>query len=915
MYKLLKTRSMAGLSRLILVLMVIALSGLSSIPAIAVDDSVKAVTNLTVTVATDGSNVTLNWTTPISNPAATKYYVGRGVSASGSSGPISGGTAPTPNSYVDPLNQFDYVRGMAYDYWVTACVLTPDERCLGPKTTVKNIRANKNGINASPITATPVFTDIMGVARQGNYMYLVASFGYFQVVDISNPQKPVIATQIAFNPLNRHHPDEPDSNLTSVAIKGNYAYVGDSTKNFSAAVQGAKIRVVDISNPLAPYILPDFALVEDDFIMDMLIDGDTLYAANYRKGLTVVDISNPIAPVTLVNVPIPNASPAIATYKLAMKGTTLYVADSSLRAYDVSSPASPVLLSTLAGANYVRDVDIYGNYAYVTDSLSSSEIKIVDITNPAAMSKVGSITPEAGDKLWSIDLVGRYAYIQNAGTISTRQPYDGIKIYDLTNPLSPAFVALKSSKEMSGALFNRVYMAGDKLLAINSGNSAGMVLMDVSTPGSLTVSCAIARQISAYSTTELTANGNYLYVVNDDGTFGHASIYNVTDKKTPKYISTFKLNNHYLRDAYVDGNYLYVAVNYTKSADGKTTDSRRIDIYSVADPLNVSQVGTLNLTVPGVNTMVQSVKVISGKAYIGYYEGMAIADVSNPASPRLLSTLALPGGYVNEITVANNKAYIANGALGFRIVDVTNPAAPSITGSLAIPNYTDFIYDTNATRSVAINGQYAYLATTPKTGNGLKVIDISNPTAPREVISLALSPMGAARSVIISEGRLYAGISSAGWPYDDVYVYDITNPISPVLSSTAIVAGDNSGGGGPPTKMDIVASGQYIYARNAAAGAIVVDTFDDALKVEKTISATSVSPGDTVTMTVKITNPSPYTLHNLVISEPISTAVSYVTGSATSGARYDSNDKIVSWIVESLPAYGILEKTYKVRVN
>jgi hypothetical protein len=103
-------------------------------------------------------------------------------------------------------------------------------------------------------------------------------------------------------------------------------------------------------------------------------------------------------------------------------------------------------------------------------------------------------------------------------------------------------------------------------------------------------------------------------------------------------------------------------------------------------------------------------------------------DVSNPSFPSLERTLPL-GGSPSGIAIAGNYAYVAAGDPGMYVINISNPASPSVAGHTgALP----------ATGAIAVDAprMLVYLGTTDTAGfpkDGLKIIDVSNASAPRVI--------------------------------------------------------------------------------------------------------------------------------------------------------------------------------------
>jgi photosystem II stability/assembly factor-like uncharacterized protein len=105
---------------------------------------------------------------------------------------------------------------------------------------------------------------------------------------------------------------------------------------------------------------------------------------------------------------------------------------------------------------------------------------------------------------------------------------------------------------------------------------------------------------------------------------------------------------------------------------------------------------------------------------------MEVVDIADPAHPRVISQLKLGLGSINAIKIAGNLAYIAGGTTFF-ITDISDLHNPQVIGSCGglLSTIRDF----------DISGNYAYVS---DYHYGLRVIDISTPTAPAVVGSLPL---------------------------------------------------------------------------------------------------------------------------------------------------------------------------------
>jgi hypothetical protein len=113
------------------------------------------------------------------------------------------------------------------------------------------------------------------------------------------------------------------------------------------------------------------------------------------------------------------------------------------------------------------------------------------------------------------------------------------------------------------------------------------------------------------------------------------------------------------------------------------------------------------------------------------------------------------------VDVVNGLAYVADGYSGLRVIDVSNPSAPIEIGATEIPYFA---------RDVTVLGGLAYIA---DSYGGLRVIDVSNPEEPVEIGTLD-SP-DPSLGVAVSDGRAYLANG-----YGGLRIIDVSNPEQPV---------------------------------------------------------------------------------------------------------------------------------------
>ena len=159
-------------------------------------------------------------------------------------------------------------------------------------------------------------------------------------------------------------------------------------------------------------------------------------------------------------------------------------------------------------------------------------------------------------------------------------------------------------------------------------------------------------------------------------------------------------------------------------------------------------------------------------AYIGSkdHEDFSIIDISNTSAPKLVGTYhGTTNGFAGDIQVKNGIAYLAsegpttNKPTGVHIVDVSNPATPVLLSQItaAQKGY-------NKVHNLFIDGHFLYLADsrTPV----VKVFDVSTPSPPVFVRDIRTTDSRFIHDMTVISNRLY----TSGWG-GNTDIYDVAD--------------------------------------------------------------------------------------------------------------------------------------------
>ena len=204
--------------------------------------------------------------------------------------------------------------------------------------------------------------------------------------------------------------------IQDVELCGDYAYVAGGYSG---------LYILNVSNPENPVVenTVDTASIANE----IFISGNYAYVVAY-SGFKIFDISNPIEPIL-----ISYFHDYDKTYKIIVVDSLAYVIrqyghpthDYYVAIFNIQDPAIPTLVNTIEHPNWVSDIKVVNNIAYV--SYYRNGIGIYDVSNADSINLLGYYFRRHNGR--SIDV--RFPYIYKAST------YVGIEIIDVSDPANP----------------------------------------------------------------------------------------------------------------------------------------------------------------------------------------------------------------------------------------------------------------------------------------------------------------------------------------------------------------------------------------------------------------------------------------------------------------------------------------------
>ena len=475
---------------------------------------------------------------------------------------------------------------------------------------------------------------------------------------------------------------------------------------------------------------------------------------------------------------------------------------------DLGDPAAPVEVGRLFLEGTARGVKLSsgGDFAFVASY--SGGLQVVDITDPTAPLLLG--VWENPSHVDDAKATGIVIYGDNLYLLS----YWGLHNIDISDPANPTLV-----QENLDDHYSCMAVRGEYGYLCSTGR---LTVVDLSQPDA--VSVVEATEMSG-SLTHLEVSGAYLYVTNAYEGF---QVFDLSDPKSPVLAGGCDLNDgDYMQSSAYDivflGDYAYLADNrYGLNIVDVTTPTTPVlvathqpDVYF--RPTALAAWGSdllinsyyyrfeiLQLPYPDAPASfghydfpgyIRSVAIDGNIAWAGDYRGILYRiDLSDPYAPIISEYTDLSElGYVYRLVVNNGYAYIFQ-RYGFSICDLSNPGTPPWTDD----DFFSFV------SSIAVEGNtMATLGYHPDLyGSSVAIYDVTNPLEP--VLKSGIDVIHQEGGVVIDDGILYVGMFTTD-SYDkreeNLVIYDLSDLESPVELFTGFRS----------TIYDMAKSGDYLY--------------------------------------------------------------------------------------------------------
>jgi len=536
---------------------------------------------------------------------------------------------------------------------------------------------------------------VTGVRIDGSWIFVASGTEELQIVDATDPDNPQLCAQVPTN-LYSLYLEVVDGVLYYLDMSGQLVYF-------------------DIDTPCTPGAVTRFE--PGDNMRGIAADGSyvyTLFRIGMETVLGIIDVSGPDAPQVISSIVVDDGYQY--GNELDVSGDVVYACcGEDLVSIDVSVPTAPAPLDTLflIGAE-ILNVRVVGGHAFV---VGNGKINVVDISMPAAMSLVSSLSVSEG-RIYDIAVEGQTAW--------TAEGEFGLSGIDISVPSSPVPV----SHIAGGGAPNLVHLgAGEGVVAVSSAD--GLVVLDVSDPQS-------PIDIGSWNPGVLWAGdfefrGDIAYVGGNNGFYS----VDFTDPTNPVVLDSLPRS---CWSVDVAGDLAFVGEDFD--------DMKYLTIVDISNPSELDVIGDHELgeTWGGIGDVINwnGLCAVADPAL-----GLRLIDVSIPTAP-------IDAGYLDvnlhepSLAVAEEYLYLGSGRVGFGLmaIEISDPEDPLIRGSW---NIGGGVYD------VEVFDGLIYVAANI---DGLHILEAEDPDNLVEVGYYDTG--GFASGVAVSSDKVYIADGSAG---------------------------------------------------------------------------------------------------------------------------------------------------------
>ncbi len=423
----------------------------------------------------------------------------------------------------------------------------------------------------------------------------------------------------------------------SSSLSGGYLLLGE----------GGGLEMVDVRNPAVPKSVLDISV--DAGVASAAIRGKHLFIAStgdFTHELLAYDITDPASPVLVSRFDTRTMPVSMATFEnYALIGTI-----EDFQVVDIANPLAPSRVATFARPPGVSGFWIYGDHGFAVDT--KGDLQILDITNPAQLKRIGGLPRKAGGNpvSWNYQMqfAGQHAFLLNGDP-----PLQAIDLTDIAEPKVVWSSATTTDAYGNPWLYWGTALAGNYLLLSENG----LRILDVSNPSAPKEVVRLEMSSGAIATT-----GTIAFVAYED----KITTLDLTIPSAPVTLGVIP-SSGFISSVTVSGHLLFVGGSALRGIGGS------LEIFDVSDPKSPTLLSSQSLDW-GIEYMAPLGRYLV-TSYGGFWlfgSSMNVLDVSVPTAPLLAGSSASLS--LLRVAASGRYAYAADRDWGVRVFELVESA-------------------------------------------------------------------------------------------------------------------------------------------------------------------------------------------------------------------------------------------------
>jgi hypothetical protein len=638
---------------------------------------------------------------------------------------------------------------------------------------------------------TQITDDMTAMTSENSLLFL----GFPMLVEIHDASDPEAPFRIGSIPVN----GEP----TAIEVHDNIIYI--ATERSTSG--GENLVIADIIDPSNPVVLASIGW--NRRIDDLAASSNRLCMLDYLGDITIVDTTSPGQPIFGALWPGFYDSIEVrlnilyAAHNVDNGGLVDDVYLDTIGIVNIALP-NPLDTEFLTQSNFNPTIDRNGTLLVAAAGNQLVTLNLATPNNPTIVASRSGVRPGAVLSL-----------AEDNGTVLAHLLSSGVaaSVWDVTNPADPVFGADYSPRPdllapigINSFVWTRLPVM---LNAYTFENQASPQL-------------AWSRTYDFYVTEAKTFESGSNLLLVDNG-IGDAvfRVFDVANPDQPVLRSSLVVGDD------VDG--IDVTGDLLLFLTRPTTDSTRLNIYDVSDPLSPTLLSDA-LTWSGSEVNIYNYLYADGRlAVVQLLNTYQIIDITDPRRPVVTAIENLNQGIEIDLNDGVLTAYRTNGDNRLDVIDLTDPYNPFVTATITEPD-ADAVQVQGRLAAFLRNDDTTALYDLSNTANPVLRSTIPAPANIDDVANVKL----AGSFCVLTSGDRHA-------------VYNIGAPANPTLVGEPIL---------PRLTNDALLIGDHLWTFHSANGISVLQLPEFALMTQQPVDRAPCT-GATFTLTVNATSASP----------------------------------------------------------